>query len=175
MYVKINIFIFLSICLGLNLDADKSYVTYQGSHPAHSWEGTSKEIVSSLSCSDTDAKQGCVLEIEIPIESFDSKNTSRDSNMFYYTESLNYPKVYFKSDLFNLDLSNVNSIEGNLTFHGISKEISIEANITKNDKRLIGDATFEIILSEHDVKRPSLLFIKISDVIVLQAHIEFLQ
>ena len=175
MHMKINIFILVSLCLGQNLDSKESYVMYQGSHPAHSWEGTSKEIVSSLSCSDTNAKQGCVLEIEIPIESFDSKNTSRDSNMFYYTESLKYPKVYFKSNLFNLDLSKVTPIGGSLTFHGITKELSIEAKITKNDKKLIGDATFEIILSEHDVKRPSLLFIKISDIIILQTHLEFLQ
>ena len=103
MYIKINMFILVSLCLGLNLDAEKSYVTYKGSHPAHSWEGTSKEIISSLSCSDTDASQECVLEIEIPIESFDSRNENRDSNMFYYTESLKYPTVKFVSKPFILD------------------------------------------------------------------------
>ena len=175
MHMKINIFILVSLCLGLNLDSKESYVMYQGSHPAHSWEGTSKEMVSSLSCSDTNAKQGCVLDIEIPIESFDSKNTSRDSNMFYYTESLKYPKVHFKSKPFDMNYSDITTINGSLTFHGITKELSIGANIVENDGGLIGDTIFEIILSEHDVKRPSLLFIKISDIIVLQAHLEFLQ
>ena len=85
MYVKINIFILVSICLGLNLDAEKSYVTYQGSHPAHSWEGTSKEIVSSLSCSDADAKQGCVLEIEIPIL---LKSLTSDDDLFLVSKIL---------------------------------------------------------------------------------------
>ena len=166
---------FFCLCLGLTLDADSSHVTYKGSHPVHSWEGTSTQLVSKLDCSGTGTSQECVLEIEIPIESFDSRNENRDSNMFYYTESLKYPTVKFVSKPFILNYLENTTIPGTLNFHGVEKEMVARAIITHSEGRIIGDTAFGVILSDHDVDRPSLLFVKISDTIELEAHLEFIK
>ena len=158
------------------IDKDKSQISYIGSHPLHSWEGVSKDITFNLEC----ANHHCVLNISAPLESFDSGNDGRDSNMLYYTESLLYPEVHFKSESFkftgNFDASI--DLRGELTFHGITKEIPVKIKLYKDlDESIItqwGKCSFNISLDSFKVKRPSLLMRKISNEISINAELKLL-
>ena len=99
--------------------------------------------------------------IRVRLDSFDSKLSSRDSNMLYYTDALDFPEVVFKSTQANVDRDSV-FIEGDLTFHGITKKIKTSAYIQIDNNPAVS-GSFQINLSDFNVRRPSLMFIQIKD------------
>ena len=134
-------------------------VTYYGNHVLHKWSGESKTINGFLSYNEQNNEFAC--DIKIPIISFDSKNSSRDSNMLIYTNAIDHPNIQFKSDDLRIS-SNKAEVNGTLYFGGQSKNISVELDvITGKDVSFSG--AFIIKLSDYDITRPSLLFKKIDD------------
>ena len=134
-------------------------VTYYGNHVLHKWSGESKTINGFLSYNEQNNEFAC--DIKIPIISFDSKNSSRDSNMLIYTNAIDHPNIQFKSDDLRIS-SNKAEVNGTLYFGGQSNNISVELDvITGKDVSFSG--AFIIKLSDYDITRPSLLFKKIDD------------
>ena len=152
---------------------NQSIITYEGSHPAHNWEGESRSFKGGIVC---DNLEDCIIKIQIPLESFDSGSSGRDSNMLYYTESNKYPYVTFYSNSFTLhnDIftlgSNI-SLNGTLEFHGVKQEVKMTIFIYNNNQFLFGETQFDILLSDYNVERPSLLFVPISDRIVIKCNL----
>ena len=62
------------------------------------------------------------------------------------------------------------SIKGQLTFHGITKDLNLTADILLTDG-FNAEGTFTILLSDYEVERPVLLFKKIGDEMKLNFHI----
>ena len=85
----------ISVSFSQNIDITSSEIKYYGNHFLHSWVGVSNKAKSTV-IFDEIKKNGSVL-IEVPLKSFDSKVSSRDSNMLFYTDAIDYPNVKFKS------------------------------------------------------------------------------
>ena len=100
-------------------------------------------------------------DIRIPIISFDSKNSSRDSNMLIYTNAIDHPNIQFKSDSLELS-SNKTKVNGTLNFGGQSKNISVDLDVVMG-KDISFSGSFIIRLSDYEITRPSLFFKKIDD------------
>ena len=149
----------LTLSFSQNLDLSSSEIKYYGYHVMHNWTGTSTQARSQIFYDDA-TKTGSVT-IKVRLDSFDSKLSSRDSNMLYYTDALDFPEVVFKSTQANVDRDSV-FIEGDLTFHGITKKIKTSAYI-QLDKNPTVNGSFRIKLSDFNVRRPSLMFIQIKD------------
>ena len=96
--------------------------------------------------------------------------------MLYYTESLLYPNVTFVSDYFSFtdDFNTTMELTGQLTFHGITKEITVKIELYENQFGTWGQCDFDISLNSFDVERPSLLLKKISNEISIKAKFKFL-
>ena len=83
-----------------------------------------------------------------------------------YVESDKYPKATFKGDI--LDFYSVNEttskkqVKGVLTIHGVSKEITIEANMTKKDDFFLVEGDFMVNLEDFKVKIPAIVAKKIA-------------
>ena len=151
--------ILLSLSFSQNLDLTSAEIKYFGYHIMHNWTGTSTQAKSQIFYDDAN-KTGSVT-IKVRLDSFDSKLSSRDSNMLYYTDALDFPEVVFKSTQANDD-SDLVFIEGDLTFHGITKKIKTSAYI-QLDKNPTINGSFQINLSDFNVRRPSLMFIQIKN------------
>jgi len=149
----------LTLSFSQNLDLSSSEIKYYGYHVMHNWTGTSTQARSQIFYDDA-TKTGSVT-VRVRLDSFDSKLSSRDSNMLYYTDALDFPEVVFKSTQANVDRDSV-FIEGDLTFHGITKKIKTSAYI-QLDKNPTVNGSFRIKLSDFNVRRPSLMFIQIKD------------
>jgi len=150
----------------VSIDVEQSFISYDGRHPAHNWTGISKEIKGSF-IFDKDNPTASNVDLFVPVFSFDSKNSNRDSNMLDVIEDYFYPTVSFTSSGI-IKQENQYYIKGLLFFHGIKKEITIPVNFTLDDKKIIVDADFSISLSEYKIKRPSLLTIKMKDDIAIK-------
>ena len=154
----------------VNFDLSKSFISYDGKHPAHSWTGVSKQIEGQFIVNQNDFTKSTV-ELFVPMLSFDSKNSNRDSNMLDVVEDYFYPYVSFKSKSIVSTEEGFNVI-GDISFHGIKKEFSIPITKTSQGDRIIIDSLFSIMLTDFKIKRPALLTIKIRDRIDLKFHLE---
>ena len=149
----------ISISFSQNQDFSLSEIKYFGSHAMHNWSGTSTQAKTSVSY-DGSKENGSVI-VKVRLDSFDSKLYSRDSNMLYYTDAIEFPEVVFKSTQAKVVNDSI-YIEGNLTFHGITRKVKTSAFIKLDDFPSV-NGTFDINLSDFNVQRPSLMFIKIKD------------
>ena len=153
------------------IDTTYSYILYKGSHPLHDWEGISKNIDFILSCNDNNA---CNLTVSTNLESLNSGNDSRDSNMLWYTESFKYPKVSFQSNNFKFydDFDTSIEVYGDINFHGVTKSVPINIKLYKENQSLWGICNFNIDLNDYNIDRPSLLMMKISSLIKIESKLK---
>jgi len=167
---KLIIILFFQVAFAqgvpVTIDVDQSFISYDGRHPAHNWTGVSKEIKGSF-IFDKDNPTASNVDLFVPVFSFDSKNSNRDSNMLDVIEDYFYPTVSFTSSEI-IKQENQYYIKGLLFFHGIKKEITIPVNFTLDDKKIKVDADFSISLTDYKIKRPSLLTIKMKDDITIK-------
>jgi len=92
--------------------------------------------------------------------------------MLYTVEEFLYPYVQFKSSSINKNINRDEySIVGFLSFHGISKEIEVIAQVEKVENELIGKTMFEINLDDFEIEKPSLLLIPIEESITIDVYL----
>ena len=60
---------------------------------------------------------------------------------------------------------------GNLSFHGITKELTIPVNLDEDNETVIVSSDFSIMLSDFKIKRPALLTVKIRNQIDLKVFL----
>ena len=143
----------------VNFDLDESFISYDGKHPAHNWTGISKEVQGTFELNNEDLTQSKV-DLFVPVFSFDSKNANRDSNMLDVVEEYYYPYVRFISS--KIEKTNDGfDVYGNLSFHGITKELIIPVSLRQDKNRITVESDFSIMLTDFKIRRPSLLTIKI--------------
>ena len=78
---------------------------------------------------------------------------------------------HFKNLLPGLVIGIFFNVIGNLFFHGVKKEVSLPVDLQIKEDRVIIKSSFEIRLSDYQIKRPSLLAIRINDVITIEFYL----
>jgi polyisoprenoid-binding protein YceI len=77
-----------------------------------------------------------------------------------YVESDKYPKATFKGEILNFDAIKDTptkaEVKGTLTIHGVSKEITIDANFTRKEDAILVDGDFIIELDDFNVEIPAI-------------------
>ena len=148
--------------------SNSSKISYYGSHFTSDWQGHSSGFRGRIIYHAVNqTTNSCSLRVDLA--TFDSGNSNRDSNMLTYLDVFQYPDVMFVSNEIFVEGINA-SIKGKLTFHGITKDINLTADISFNDG-FNAEGSFIILLSEYEVGRPVLLFKKIADEMKLKFHI----
>ena len=145
-----------------------SKITYYGLHYAHDWQGHSSGISGKI-LYDTDVQIANSCSLRVDLTTFDSGNSNRDSNMLTYLDAFQYPDIMFVSKDISVEGINA-SIKGQLTFHGITKDLNLKADISFTNG-FNAEGSFTILLSDYEVERPALLFKKIADEMKLEFHI----
>ena len=158
-FISILFFQFLFAQSFVEFDLTKSFISYDGKHPAHNWTGISTDIQGTFEINKQDLTQSKV-DLFVPVFSFDSKNANRDSNMLDVVEEYYYPFVRFTSSKIN-KLESGFDVVGNLSFHGITKEFIIPVELNEDNENIIVTSDFSIMLTDFKIKRPALLTIKI--------------
>ena len=153
----------------VQFDLSKSFISYDGKHPAHNWTGVSKETQGTFEINKQDLTQSKV-DLYVPVFSFDSKNANRDSNMLDVVEEYYYPFVRFTSSKI-IKIENGFNVTGNLSFHGITKELTVPVNLDEDNETVIVSSDFSIMLSDFKIKRPALLTVKIRNQVDLKVFL----
>ena len=148
--------------------SNSSKITYYGSHFISDWQGHSSGFRGRIIYDAVNqTTNSCSLRVDLA--TFDSGNSNRDSNMLTSLDVFQYPDVMFVSNEIFVEGINA-SIKGKLTFHGITKDINLTADISFSDG-FNAEGSFIILLSDYEVERPALLFKKIADEMKLEFHI----
>jgi len=140
-----------------------SYIKYKITHPLHEFEATSKQVYCAVDA-DAGSKQIKDVLVQVPVSSFDSGNSNRDSHAMEVVEELMYPDARFISSSITQKGDSL-EVQGNLTFHGETKEITFPAFASWANNKLTVSGNFNVSLTEFKIKRPSLLLIPINDTI----------
>jgi len=151
--------LFFPIVYGNKYTNFSGEIIYYGYHYLHKWKGESKTINGFISFNEVNNEFNC--DLKVPIDSFDSKNGNRDSNMLIYTNALEFPDIQFVSKHIRLNQGKA-TVEGVLLFGGETKKITTDVDVEiKNDISFSG--MLVIKLSEFKINRPTLFFKKIDD------------
>ncbi|MDX5418064.1 MAG: YceI family protein [Hymenobacteraceae bacterium] len=140
-------------------------------HPLHTVHGMSKQVSSRLVLSE-DGKEIQKVVVSVPVRSFDSGNRRRDRDMLKVTDADRYPEVTFSSSQIS-ERDGMLAVTGQLTFHGISKDIQFVAQSQWKGEELVVDGGFEISLEAYSIERPSILMMKVKDNLQIRFHMVY--
>ena len=88
--------------------------------------------------------------------------SNRDSNAIRVLNALIYPQVKFYSNNITI-FSDKIKFEGELEFHGKKINKTIESNFTQDENSIKIEGKFSIVLTDFDIKLPSLMLVKMED------------
>jgi polyisoprenoid-binding protein YceI len=170
MKILFSTLFFYSILFSTDYKIENSKVTYYGDHYLHKWEGSTTNVNGAVQYDKTRNQYNCT--VVIPLSAFSSGNDSRDSNMLIYCKAFDFPSINFESKFIYVNKKSL-EIEGVVDFAGKKKELKTTAqlNVLQDNKFSI-QGEFEIMLSDFDIKRPSFLFVKIEDSILIKYSIK---
>lgn len=142
---------------------DGSVMTYRLVHPLHKIEATSKAVDYSV---DIDPARKEIVRVAgvVDVTTFDSGNSNRDSHAMEVIDALSYPDARFVSTGIVQHGDSV-TVNGKLTFHGITKEVQAKARTQWSENRLEVVGGFDVTLTAFSIERPSLLLIPVEDLL----------
>lgn len=152
----------------LTADSAASYIRYKMEHPLHDWDA--KSTASKCIIVYDDETSGIeAVAVSVPVRSFDSGNSNRDSHALEVLEALKYKNVTFTSTGISENTDKL-TIKGNLTFHGVTRPVVIFATKKTEGNQLHVEGRFEINMKDYGVNPPSLMGMKTKEKI----NIDFL-
>jgi len=146
-----------------NIDTTKSSISYSGNHYLHKWSAENNNLSGLIK---TDNEKIVNIGIVAKVADFKSGNSSLDSNSYRVLEALKFPNIIFKSISIENSKETLN-IKGVIQFHGIDKNIDVNAELIKNENTTQINGKFNLSLSDFSVDRPSLLLRKVDDQIII--------
>ncbi|MGE5352595.1 MAG: YceI family protein [Acidobacteriota bacterium] len=142
-------------------DKKQSEISYKLTHPLHEIDAVSKDASVWIDLNQANRLIQKAF-VQIPVTSFNSGNSNRDSHAMEVIDAITYPEVRFTSTSISQKGDSL-KITGNLTFHGVTKPVSIYAAEAWNQDNLTVNGKFDISLTAFKVDRPSLLGVPVKD------------
>ena len=162
--------LFASMSFGVTPKLDSSFVSYRASTPSHGWEA--KAPIKRLDLHFDDAL-GASFEVVVGANAFKSGNFARDVNANKTVfETATYPDIVFRAENLRVDLSKDSqtlSVPGELELHGVMKRLRVPVSLKRGGGLLRASGSFEVLLSDFDMKRPGLF----GDVVEDEVNINF--
>lgn len=164
--------LYILLLVGLITPAQDKYITktgivnFEASVPSFEEVSGINNSVTAIVNTKTNAFAALVL-----VKGFRFKNALMEEHFNEnYVESHLYPKATFKGNISEISLKESKSgeyeIEGDLTFHGITKSIkNIPLKITFNKNSIILEGKFSVKASDYEIKIPNIVKSKVSEVV----------
>ncbi len=98
-----------------------------------------------------------------------------------YAESARYPKTTFSGKILNFSMTELSSaprpctVEGTLSFHGVSNRVNSAANIYSRDGKIYLSGKFTAKPADYKVSIPTMLTKKIAEKVNIDYHFELVK
>ncbi|MBQ4819411.1 YceI family protein [Aquimarina sp. MMG016] len=134
----------------------QGYTSFFSSSPMEDIKADNNQVLSII-----DTSTGTIA-ISILMKSFQfEKSLMQEHFNENYVESDKYPKAVFKGQIANFEGLNNNeqeiNINGNITIHGVTKQIQTTAKIIRTDKNISLKGKFPIEVADFDIEIPSVV------------------
>lgn len=153
------------------LDPENSFISYDAKHILHSWKGMNTNVKGIAKVEANKINQIAILTL---VKDFDSNNSGRDAHALEVLESLSYPEVRFYSDSITVAQDSI-KITGLFNFHGVNQSRSIAALIENEKNKKIIKGSFKLTPSDFDIKLPSLMMVKMENLLLFNFKLEFIK
>ncbi len=142
-------------------------------HKFHEVHGVSRSVEGKARVLEDGTVQ---VMVRAPLDSFDSGNSNRDAHMLEVTEAAKNPYVLFKGvgqlaapSSYPADVKL--TLNGDLTFKTTRPvQVPVSIHFASPEQAAI-DAKFPVSLDDHQIERPSLMFVKVDDGITIEAKL----
>jgi hypothetical protein len=139
-------------------------ISFQSEAPLELIRASSDELIGLI---DIEKKN---FSFKINMRSFQGFNSPLQREHFNenYIESDKYPEASFKGKIIEDQDLTVNGTyelraKGILTIHGISQERIIKSNVTVNNKTITIKSNFSVLLSDHNIPIPKVVYQKLAN------------
>ena len=153
------------------LDPENSFISYDAKHILHSWKGMNTNVKGIAKVEANKINQIAILTL---VKDFDSNNSGRDAHALEVLQSLSYPEVRFYSDSITVAQDSI-KITGLFNFHGVNQSRSIAALIENEKNKKIIRGSFKLTPSDFDIKLPSLMMVKMENLLLFDFKLEFIK
>jgi hypothetical protein len=152
-------------CAPLHADStwmlEKSEIAYHASHPFHNTVGKTTAAKGKGVCT----AKGCDFLVAVPVNTFDSSDGNRDAHMIQAVNGGTYPMVSVRTHLasepsgesFTADLTVLFGGK-EMVYPGVVFKVS-----NKSADHFTATGEIPLILTNHNVKRPSLMGVAVKD------------
>ncbi len=117
------------------------------------------------------------LALAVPIKSFNFEHSLMQEHFNEkYMESDKYPRAFYQGELQGWSSDRVIqnlSAKGKLTIHGVEKEYTVNGVVTKKEGSYSMKGEFAIMVKDHKVKIPKLMWQNIADEILVTVNLVF--
>lgn len=149
----------------------RTTLTYKVVHKFHEVEGSSTAAEARAAVADGKLQ----VQVRVPAGSFASGNGNRDSNVKAVVEAADFPWVTLKgvAPVCALETTCVVQLQAVVDFHGVQKPYLVPVTLTALPNGHV-EAKFhlDLVLTEHKITLPSLMFIPIDDHLAVDGTIE---
>jgi polyisoprenoid-binding protein YceI len=155
-------------------------VRFLSDAPIEDFEGTTARIDGYVfwqgdALAPGDTVNGSEVYFEVPLNALSTGIDMRDRHMReHYLHTDRYPYVSFKGRLKSVERAGGDTLrvttQGKLDLHGQSKDYEIACVVTGSHTGYAVAAGFDIRLTDFDIEVPSLMFLKIGEVIKVQVN-----
>ncbi len=177
-YMKLFFCLFISCCLLQNLDAQplvtrSGYAAFFSETPLEDIKAENRQVQAVID----PGKKTLAFAILLKGFLFDKELMQQHFNE-NFVESDKFPKSTFTGSYTgNVDLSRNGTynvqVSGALTLHGVTKTISVPATLVIQDKKLFGNATFQLKPADFNIKIPALVSDKIAHQVEVVVKTDF--
>lgn len=163
----------VNICLGQELyQTTSAEIEFYSEAPIEDIQAASNNGISVINL-DTGA-----IAFQVKINTFQFRKALMQEHFNEnYMESEKFPKASFKGQMQNLDISTNEKqeivLKGNLTIHGVTKEIEIPASFQLKNNQIKLTTIFNVACKDHDIKIPKLLWKNIAETIQIQLNANY--
>ena len=149
-------------------------ITYTLVHKLHEVHGTSRKLEGLAKIQ---SGGPTLVQVRVPVASFDSGNSNRDSHMREATHEAAHPYVEVKGTLPSLQLALSGPtqlpLEARVELNGESERQTIPVTLTPEGSGIRAKFSFPVSLDAHKVERPELLLVKVDDKMTIEGNLLF--
>jgi hypothetical protein len=121
------------------------------------------------------------VEVAVLIKSFNfEKALMQEHFNENYMESDKFPKAIFKGTILNYKDIHLHTegnytakLKGDLTIHGVTKPMEIQAEFRVRDGKVFADSEFDLTVADYDISIPSLVRDNIAKIVKVKLKAEF--
>jgi len=146
-----------------------SEIVFTSKAPLESFKGSTQQVSGWFEADLENLEGSVALEIRVDLASFDTGKKKRNQHMREnHLETDRYPLTVLRGGrVSSLRLEGgrtVMILNGELDLHGVRREVAYEITLDyKPDGRLVVETEFIVKLSDHKIKRPRFLVMKLAD------------